>query len=245
MPTRTSEYTRTSPIMSVSALISQFSNASTDTESPPRSHNTTPGGSLGRRHYSTSSVGSSRSESPASCRSHSPHLDASQSQHLSVGNESSPRVRLSSITEDRIRMFNSRCSQAAKDSTDGPPRNSSGSKAAARQLSAGSNEPGKGSGVRKELTKRQLSAGSSPVLVRGRSPSPFRLPGLAMAAGGEYGEGRGGRLRVEECSCVYIFTKQKMCVSEENHSFCVHVYTYLCSVAHYACVCICTCTCSI
>ena len=184
--------------------------------------NTTPTGSLGRRHYSTSSVGSSRSESPTSCRSHSLHLDASQSRHLSVGNESSPRVRLSSITEDRIRMFNSRCSQAAKDSTDGPPRNSSGSKAAARQLSAGSNEPGKGSGIRKELTKRQLSAGSSPILVRGRSPSPFRLPGLAMAAGGEYGK---GRLRVEECSCVYMyvyFTKQKMCVSEENHSFCVH-----------------------
>lgn len=165
--------------MSVSALISQFSNASSSsTASPPRSPDITPRGSLGRRHYSASSVGSSRSESPASCGSLSPRLSGAQNRHLSIGNDSKPQPRLSSITEDRIRMFNARC-QSDKESTDsGVLQSQSSKRAASRQLSAGSNEPRKELGS-KVQARRQLSAGAE----RGRSPSPFRLPGMATAAG--------------------------------------------------------------
>ena len=166
-------------IMSVSALIGQFSNmSSSSTESPPQSPDITTRGSVSRRHYSTSSVGSSRSESPASCGSHSPRLSGAQNRHSSVGNDSKPRTRLSSITEDRIRMFNRQC-QSDKESTDGGVQSSR--RAAMRQMSAGSNEPGKES-MPKVRATRQLSAGA----VSGRSPSPFRLPGMATAAGGEY-----------------------------------------------------------
>lgn len=165
--------------MSVSALISQFSNmSSSSTESPPQSPDITTRGSVSRRHYSTSSVGSSRSESPASCGSNSPRLSGAQNRHSSVGNDSKPRTRLSSITEDRVRMFNAQC-QSDKESTDsGVLRNQSSKRAASRQLSAGSNEPGKKTVLK---ARRQLSAGAE----RGRSPSPFRLPGMATAAGGE------------------------------------------------------------
>lgn len=161
--------------MSVSALISQFSNASTSTDSPPQSPDIVTRGSISRRHYSTSSVGSSRSDSPSSCRSNSP-----QNRHMSVGNDSKPKLRLGKIAEDRIRMFNSQCQSA--ESTDGPPLSPSGKRTARRQLSAGSNEP---VGL-KVPARRQLSAGnSSPGLGTQRSTSPFRLPGLATTASGE------------------------------------------------------------
>lgn len=161
--------------MSVSALISQFSNASTSTESPPQSPDIAARGSVSRRHYSTSSVASSRSDSPASCRSNSP-----QNRHFSVGNASKPQVRLGKIAEDRIRMFNSKCQSA--EGTDGPPLSPS-SRAPRRQLSAGSNDPSMGLKV---PARRVLSAGnSSPGLGRERSTSPFRLPGLATSASGE------------------------------------------------------------
>ena len=171
--------------MSVSALISQFSNSTTD--SPPQSPDITARGSLSQRHYSTSSVGSSRSDSPASTGSRSPHPDVPLNRHMSAGNDARPQPKLGSITEDRIRMYKSQC--GSTDTTDSSPRSPSTRRVATRQMSAGTNEPPRGTGL-KGMGKRQLSAGSCPGATKGRSPSPFKLPGLATAAGGECREGR-------------------------------------------------------
>lgn len=168
--------------MSVSALISRFSSL---TDSPPPSPGINPRNSgVSRRHYSTGSAGSSRSESPASSGTHSPHLDNSgtPTRHMSAGNGSgdvgNSRARvLASITEDKIRMFNSRCEDSNKDTTDGLPPGSTPKAIASRQMSTGCVIGREGDTALKVPARRQLSApglGS-----RGRSPSPFRLPGMA------------------------------------------------------------------
>ena len=165
--------------MSVSALISQFNSPSSLSDSPPQ----TPRSSSysGRRHYSTGSAGSSRSESPASTESHSPHPDSK--------NSDDPRVRLGSITEDKIRMFDSR-SRSSEGTDGGSPGIKRG---AIRQRSYGCVEGGERVEERAGLKpRRQLSA---PMLgERGRSPSPFRLPGMPSSSKWEkerdMGEGR-------------------------------------------------------
>ena len=169
--------------MSVSALISQFSKTSSVSDSPPHSPEVS---TRSRRHYSTSSVGSSRSESPASCDTHRP--DGAPTRHMSVGASSSSNSTkrgLTSITEDKIRMFNSRCKSNNEECTDGPPQR--GKRAGAkRQMSAGCTKSGRETEVVKVVPRRQLSAPG--METRGRSPSPFRLPGMASTGG----RGRGG-----------------------------------------------------
>ena len=150
--------------MSVSSLVNRFSNSGSLGESPPPSTGT-------RRPYSTGSAGSSRSESPASTDSpQSPHPDGGSSSNRANSTDD-PRVRLGSISEDKIRMFESR-------SSEGGPVIKRG---AGRQMSSGCVE-GRGREKREGLKdKRQLSA---PGLGgKGRPPSLFRLPG--MSGGGK------------------------------------------------------------
>ena len=186
--------------MSVSSLISQFSKASSLTEStPPQTPDSSQRGSLGRRHYSTSSIGSSRSESPVSCGTHSPRPDDTPTRHMSIGNDSTrPQKRLTSITEDKIRMFNSRC-VSSTEGTDGPPRSRSKT-VPSRQMSAGSNDIGRETEL-KVPARRQLSAPGSGS--RGRSPSPFRLPGMA-SSGKRRREGRESSGRKGPLWCSHL-----------------------------------------
>ena len=161
------------------------------TDSPPPSPGSGSGGgdsqrigsSVNRRHYSTGSAGSSRSESPASSDAHSPHPEGNNVAVNPLSDSVTPRSRvLSSITEDRIRMFNSQCADGAKEGTDGPPCGRSSPRVkrvvASRQMSAGCVDGREGEGLKVPGPRRQLSA---PVVGRpgGHSPSPFRLPGMA------------------------------------------------------------------
>ncbi|CAI8038209.1 Leiomodin-3, partial [Geodia barretti] len=147
--------------MSVSALVSRFSNPGSLTDSP------TPTNSTRKRQYSTGSAGSSRSESPASIDSHSPHPDSRITEDS--------RERLSSITEDKIRMFDSR-SKSSEDTDGGAPGIKRG---AARQMSYGGRERREGENDGTRVARRQLSA---PSLGGKGRPGMFRLPGMASAS---------------------------------------------------------------
>jgi hypothetical protein len=147
--------------MSVSALVSRFSNPGSLTDSPPP----TPTGSTRKRESSTGSAGSSRSESPASIDSHSPHPADSR-----ITEDS--RARLGSITEDKIRMFDSR-SKSSEGTDGGTPGTKRG---AVRQMSYGGRERREGENDGTRVAQRQLSA---PSLGQKGRPGMFRLPGMA------------------------------------------------------------------
>lgn len=160
----------------VSALINRFNSpGGSPSNSPPATPRTT-SSYVGRRHYSTGSAGSSRSASPASVDSFPDTGTGSLAQE-------DERARLGSITENKIRMFDSRSSRSSRSSegTDGGGRSTTVAKRGAlRQTSCIGLEGERGKGAGKVdgrvglKARRQMSAPAPGQ--KGRTP--FCLPGM-------------------------------------------------------------------